>query len=298
MGLCLSAAWVGSAAALPLRPDTIFVVDQDGPVNAVDPVTGDITPIPVTTGNVLHDLAFSSDKNLLIAAQGEILEVDGATGNVAVVSGVDFGLNSRGITVDRDGEIFLSEDASDSVFRFHPDDGTVTRVARNLLTADATWIAADLNGDVFVSTLRGITSLDPDTGLARLVAEISAGGMTVLPNGHLVVALPLENRVIVLDPDTGSSTTLTSGGLLARPIDVVLGPFAKTIFVSDNLAQRIVEVALATGEQRLVAGGATLGLVRGIEYLGATAPAVPEPTAAALFLIGVILVVGRRHGRG
>lgn len=101
------------------------------------------------------------------------------------------------------------------------------------------------------------------------VAGFGRANAAALPGDLLVTdfsAFGGGGGVIVVDPGTGTQTTLASGGMFIDPWDITVDASgAGRIFVSDLGADAIIEVDPGTGAQSLVSAGGLLANPTGVE---------------------------------
>ena len=99
------------------------------------------------------------------------------------------------------------------------------------------------------------------------VASFGTANAGALPGDLLVTdfsAFGGSGGVIIVDPGTGNQTTLSNGGLFADPWDICVDGSGR-IFVSDIVADAIIEVNAGTGVQSLVTSGGFLSNPTGVE---------------------------------
>lgn len=99
------------------------------------------------------------------------------------------------------------------------------------------------------------------TTILLVSAVVSVSAVTLQP-GDLVVTDDLGPAILRVDPGTGSQTTITSGGLLGRPVAVAIEETGN-ILVVDGFrfgpnGSQIIRVDPATGGQSVVSAGGTM----------------------------------------
>jgi sugar lactone lactonase YvrE len=232
---------VGNAGAVTLNPGDILIADEGSrKIIRIDPLTRDQT----------------------IVAQGGLL---------------DSVFAPRGLTVDRNGDILISDlffAGQSRILKVNPTTGTQTVLTFGTFLERSFGIAVDSNASIIVVALDN--SLGPD-GLIRIdplsgaQAAFSLGGffdnptgITISGNGDILVAndngsFPGHeiDRVIRVDPLTGAQTIVASSVFSDNPDGYPTGIAIATngeIFVSDiSFYGGIIRVDPATGNQTQIA---------------------------------------------
>jgi streptogramin lyase len=196
-----------SGGQMALDPNGEIYVARNGGLLRVDPLTGDqVTVTPSGTLESVWDLVVDGDGNVLVVEGGcywvetqyvaaSVSRVNPVTGVATVVSSGDLRECFYGITINANGDIFVSgsRDHRAAVIRIDPTTGNRTVVSSGGLLEDLRAIAADADGGLLVT--------DEDVG-----------------------------GVILVDPETGSQTLVAAGGALGRPRGIAIVPFGESPF--------------------------------------------------------------------
>ncbi|WP_280888655.1 SMP-30/gluconolactonase/LRE family protein [Streptomyces sp. LBL] len=215
----------------------------------------------VTSGLVgLDNAAFDAENRMFVSsyASGGVTELhpDGRTREI-VPRGLD---GPYGVTVDLGGTVYVA-DHYRLVNPTPSDEGDVT--TRNLLPPFMHGLAT-AGGFVHSTSQYGdVHTHDPDLGTTR---ERATGldqpvGITVGPNGSLVVAEAGAGRVVAID-DSDTVTVLTEG--LGHPMDVAFDT-AGRCYVSDDRLGAVLRIR-EDGTTEVVADG--LGAPQGLAVRG------------------------------
>lgn len=212
-----------TAVAVDLTPGDVVVVDpgrSPARVIRVDPTTG--AQSLVAEGGLLDRPFFAvpaPNGDLLVVdgrsdgTDGAVIRIDGVGGEQTVVSD-DAGLvNPFGVALAPDGTIFVTD------VGLNQDEAGDDRLLR----------------------------IDPSTGSAGEVILMGGGvgaleGIAVAPDGRLLIAdagavtdsIDGDERILRVDPATGSVEVFTAGDPLAAPRGLFQGP--STLFVADQAA--------------------------------------------------------------
>jgi len=215
----------------PGTPDEVF---------RVDPSTGVITT--VATGAPFGDVlgvavgpnghAFVTDDT--VAPKGAIFDIDPATGAKSTLTdGSPFGDDPQGIDVNPQGQLFVADYDSASIYRVDPS-GAKTPIVSGPPLIEPNLISLDPAGQLIVPDGDGhaVHRVDPATGA---VTTIHAGAPFDFPfaaatteTGDIIVvdesAGPGGNGAIFRITPDGAVTTLASGQPLGEPLDVAIEP--------------------------------------------------------------------------
>ena len=108
-----------------------------------------------------------------------------------------------------------------------------------------------------------VVRIDAATGSRSSVANLGCatpGGLAVAPDGSLLIALgpvdPTPAKIIRIDPAGGSTTTVSTGGLLRNPADVALTASGDLV-VADRTSG-VLRISTRTGKQSTIASGGDL----------------------------------------
>jgi streptogramin lyase len=158
------------------------------------------------------------------------------------------------------GELFVTDARVPAVLRLDPASGRKVTVTSGdkLKRPFGAAIAAD--GDLYITdNSAGLIRVNPITGVQRFIIECPAYAcnapirVAVAANGQLIGVggsfSPGGDRVVQVDPVTGAMTNLSSGGLLARPIDLGIAANGD-VYVLDNIS--IIRLRYDAATQRWV----------------------------------------------
>lgn len=123
--------------------------------------------------------------------------------------------------------------------------------------------AVTLNpGDIVVANAGNVVVIDPQTGNVTIVACCVSGafGIALDANGDIIVSDRFFASIIRIDPDTGSQTTISSGGLLLQPVGLAIAGNGDILVADMDTCcgpgtGNIVRVNPITGIQTLVSSG-------------------------------------------
>jgi streptogramin lyase len=223
--------------------DTGF--DSAGRVIRVDPLTGVRTLVsangsPAGGPELVEPfaIALEADGQILVADRdtvpgGAVIRVDPATGARSMVSG-GF-VAPAGLALEADGDILVVDTYAGSVpggavFRVDPVTGARTLVSSNSSPAggpsflEPLAIAREADGSILVANYASgngqLLRVDPVTGARNLVSSntnppggpslIDPWGLTVEPDGKILVADSGAAALIRIDPVTGARTLVSS----------------------------------------------------------------------------------------
>jgi streptogramin lyase len=244
---------------------------------------------------VLVASAFGSSTAL--AAEGDILVLDGDSGNATVVrvdraSGAETLLLPTGslsgavaLDVEVSGDIFVLENCCDDrgrIVRIDPTTGQQTVVTEKQVINDAADLAIEPSGPL-LSTEKfccstadrangaGIVRTDPISGDQSLVSTndwlIAHTDMriAVTSDGTIYVLAPTQSsgtsslRLIQIDPSTGRQTTVASGAVLTDASDITASP-GGDLFISagSQATARILRFQRASGTITQIASRGSL----------------------------------------
>ncbi len=156
-----------------------------------------------------------------------------------------------------------------------------------------------------VSTVAGNGSIDfsGDGGPATRAQLAVPSSVAVSPGGTLYVADTGNGRVRSVDLANGRISTVAGGGVagfagggglakrarLQAPAGVALSPRGHTLYVADELGQRVMAVDLATGRIHTVAGNGVAGCSGGSGL--ASRASLDDPTGVAVSPDGHVLYI-------
>ncbi len=333
----------GLAPAAMLSPGDILVADigsdfgaGPGGIFSVDPSTGDRT---IVSGfGVGSGPSFSTPFEITVTPDGDILvsdifgdsifRVDPTTGDRTRVSGSGVGAGPAfggpaGIALGPSNSLIVTTVSTYEIAGFNV--GDVYRV--DLATGDRTTLSSSFlgigtgpdlfrpvsvvinaNGQILVTDVDGILTIDPLTGNRSLLSNDDVGtgpdfstplGMALEGNGNILVADFDLDAIFRVNSTTGDRTFASGGGIgsgpeLQRPGGVAVNANG-TIFATDQGANALYSINPITGDRALLSGAA-VGL--GPDFNTAvfiTIVPVPEPSTALLFITGMLFVVMLRR---
>jgi glucose/arabinose dehydrogenase len=274
-------------------------------------------------------LAFGPNGNLFVASSGsnQILQYDGMTGapvgNGVFVPAGSAGLSGpSGIVFGPNGNLFVS--SGNRVLEFNGTTGApvgngVFVSAGSAGLGNAIGLAFDPNGNLFVSDGNRVLEYDGTSGApvgnGVFVAPASAGlsialGLTFGPNGNLFVSDEGTLRVLEYDGTTGAPVgngvfvSFNSAGL-RNPYGLTFGPNGN-LFVSSSATpegglpgNQVLEydgtTGVPVGDGVFVSQGSAGLSQPSFLVFGPSVAAVPEPSTAALFVVGLASLAAWRR---
>jgi hypothetical protein len=269
-----------------------------------------------------------------------IFRVDLLSGNRFVISSSDPSLQ-RGsgpafdtlfdVILDANGMIIAADTEIDTIFRVHPLTGDRTILSSNSVgTGPQLGFPGDMvleDSGMLLSTEGSfdmVLRIDPVTGNRTIVSSSNSsnlrgdgislqnlGGITIDPNGDILVADAGQNAVIKIDPVTGDRTEVSGPGVGDGPslndtfsLDV---DSEGTIYVADGMVG-LVRIDPVTGDREIYASGTVgdgmpLSLLRdarveGSPFVGSQVPAISPIGVGVLALMlggGAVLHLRRRR---
>ncbi len=277
-----------SSVSSELNPgDFVFVQQNSGRVSAVKP--GNVQPQLLTQGGLL-----SNPNHVIIDAERRILTAERSStpGIVRIdpVTGVQE-LIASGSLLTR--PVALAFNGPDSLVVANSN-GTLDRkiVGVNLLTGAQTLIA-----NLSLSSVQDVDVESTGKIIALDFGVFNSGG----------------GRVVRIDPATGISTTVASGGFLVNPSDLVIAPSGNfpgegwialeslnsLVYANFTLSTPLTRIDLTTGATEAISninfGGSAAANITGLAMVPVP---IPEPgLIAAGVLAGFVLLCAGRRGR-
>lgn len=208
-----------------------------------------------------NGLATDADGRVLVASAfgGEIVVLDGRTGQIVDRLGHDVGVNDPDdVAVASDGAIYWTNLGVGEVGRLDPD-GTFTK---QFVGVGVNPVAFSADGRLFVAQAffgDGLYELDPLLVAPPrvVIPDSGAGGPNQLngfdfgPDGYLYAPQPFQKRVVRIDPDSGAMTTV-SEELPLFPSSVEFDPSGHHLYAT--LAFRaVIEIDTESGTFETVA---------------------------------------------
>jgi sugar lactone lactonase YvrE len=213
----------------------------------------------------------------------EVLLVDPVTADQGVVTSGGFLAGAATVAIESTGKILALDNSSGSLIRIDPVSGGQTPLATGL-PGFPLGVAVEPSGSILLALgPAGISRRDPATGAQT--ASFTAGlngpiSVTVAHNGDIytgdtgLFAPPAQNRIMLVDPVTGTPTPVSTGGSLMLPIGVALDAANTTLYVADapdlfiGGTSVVLSIPVATGVQTPVASGGSLAKTAGITVAG------------------------------
>jgi DNA-binding beta-propeller fold protein YncE len=233
--------WLSLAGSAAAAPGDVFVADEGSSPNGAVYKLGPAGGMPTVLANVpeLHDasgMALDPSTGQLVVANfsSTLHTVDPVTGAVGVYATGPDGSALGDLVFAPDGQVYVSDDASDTgaVFRLDPATKTFTLVASGFIPGNqdrgAADIAASRTGKLYISDFTdSVYEVDPATGTGHLFARdaqlAGADGLDFSPDEKsLYVAGFCEpvldcanstdppNQVARIDMATGAVSTLVT----------------------------------------------------------------------------------------
>jgi sugar lactone lactonase YvrE len=302
---------IASGRVVP-RPGDILVADavRDAIVG-IDPATGDQWIVSRYGLLAFPDgIAIEAGGNSLLVAESQnnaLLRIDLTTGQQVVHAEGGNLVDPRGVVVDAQGTIFVSNRESPfEIVRVDPVSGAQAVVASGIISLQK--LAVDPQTQTLFASVdvigfgvsdEFILSVDPGAlPFPVTPVEISVDPALIAPNEMVVDPVSgdifVANRkdVLRIDRDTGGATLVTAGGFLSGALGLAREANGDLI-VADVFGDSVLRIDPATGVQRLVSFGNSLGQPQGVVVIP-----IPEPGGRALAVAALVsLAVLRRSMR-
>lgn len=218
---------IGEMSAAPLQMGDIVIATQaGGSVYQVDPVTGDTTHI--TTGGLLfapsHVLVDRQGQIFTAERGGRIVKIDPATGAQTLVA--DGPLFSKPVALDFAGPNRMVVGNYDFFEGGKLIDVDLSTGSSSLLTS--------------LSNLSNVQDVDVD----------HLGRVIVLDMGHYNFG---GGQIVRFDPSTDQQTTVSTGGLMFNPSDLLIHPSGNYLVANriNNFTTQILQIDPITGNQQV-----------------------------------------------
>ncbi|MFJ8161126.1 hypothetical protein ACIRBY_09340 [Streptomyces sp. NPDC096136] len=219
-----------------------------------------------------------------LGCSGAVFRVDPSTGEVGQFSLGGELLGGTGIAVEAGGGILVSKDrhfpGTGSVLRLDPGTGHQSEVSSGGKFSAPLGVAVEAGGSILVADgsaggFGAVVRVDRTTGGQTVLSQgdgagadppVRAVGLCVAPDGSVLVVEQnmiggedLSSRVVRVDPVTGARTTVTSGGDLRSPTDVVVDAAGRILVADANafpgFGGGVIRVDPVTGAQTTVSSG-------------------------------------------
>ena len=165
------------------------------------------------------------------------------------------------------GDLLVASQDTNAIVRAELPSGE-TVIYQGTIPERFSGIAIGEDGRIFVigsasSSVRRVSEIDPTTGSVRVVTEISVSplfGIAIEDDGSLLITDSIS-QVLRIDPDSGSSSVVTSGGNVTGPLGIVLDDLGD-IYLSDTRGGadpgQIIRVDHLSGAQTVISSGGLL----------------------------------------
>jgi DNA-binding beta-propeller fold protein YncE len=214
-----------------------------------------VTPVTVRAASATSPGAAPRPGDIFVADQsaaggtGAVIRIDPVTGKQKSVASGNLLMHPAGITVSRDGTIFVAVPQTPGerpgrIVKIDVVTGAQESVSSGGMLACPTGVASAPDGDLIVADpcAKKVIKIDQH-GRAQKV--ISAGGKLAFPQGVRVAAdgsIVLADRdagggagaIIRVDPKTGAQTVISSGENLLNPTDLALDATRKILVADFN----------------------------------------------------------------
>jgi sugar lactone lactonase YvrE len=222
--------------------------------------------------------------DILVADFGQraILRVDPLTGSRSTLSGAGVSsgpllVQPRGITIDRFGQIFVSDagEIRKSIFRIDAVTGGRTIVSGPSVGSGDNFefplsLEIDSSGNLFVVDLllKAVFQVNTANGQRTIISSPAIGSgpplqnpasLTIDESGFLLVGDQSLDAIVRIDPNSGNRTVISGAGVgtgpaFLSPVGSTVGP-SGTLYVSDA-SLVILAVNQSNGNRQLVSGAA------------------------------------------
>ncbi|HEX8913635.1 MAG TPA: SBBP repeat-containing protein, partial [Humisphaera sp.] len=235
-GLGTFASGFGSTQYLTVHPTTGDLYVSDISSNTVKKVTSDGNVTTFASGiSAPIGLDFDAAGNLYVATQGggvTKITPGGAASSFAT------GTNGYALAVDPSGNVYVGGNGAGSLFKIDPQGNKTTyATASDLLNSSIAGLAADGNGNVYVSLREGKQVLKftaPSTStLFRSTGGFEARGLALDAAGNLILGVG-DGHVERITP-AGAATTIATGvgGMFGIDVDasgaIYLGNYQSSV---------------------------------------------------------------------
>ncbi len=160
------------------------------------------------------------------------------------------------------GDIYAVSAGTRAVVRVDPATGAQSLVAPGSLSTTggfAVGVAVAGSGDLYLTLGEKIARIVPSGTQSDLATGFgNPGGITLEPTGDILVADLLTNAISRVNPATGTSSILSSGGQISGPLGIGRAPNGDILVASRNNS-RIVRIHPTTGAQTIVSEAGLLG---------------------------------------
>lgn len=206
---------IGSASGT----GTIYVVNIDGRVTAIDPTTGAQTPVS----------------------------------NGAQIS------SARMMTIDSTTQELFVADNSGRVVKVNIATGVETILASGGYLSGVWGIDLDPNGNIVVASYSYIVRINRSTGAQTLVSTGSCFyGLAVEADGDILVTDACNSAIVKVNPISGARTFLTATGVILSAYDIAIDAAGDLFVVEQSRSGQITKVNPTTGATSIVRAGTSL----------------------------------------
>ncbi len=250
------------------------------------------------SGVVADFLAFDASGQLYVSQEGTVGKFDthgDFLGTFATTAGGERG----GLVFNKAGDLFAGTtngnlSAGSGIFEFNTS-GSLIHTYLPGTVVDGVALESNQNVLLFTDESDTVHSLNLTTNHETAFATTAGGadaGLTILPNGDVLVAGFTSNEVYLLDSHGNLIKTYSA----ADPVDVVLDPSGSSFWVSNYFQSTVEEINLSTGGVEDTIGGSG-ARAAGLAIFTVSSVSTPEPASAGLLLAGLaasILLARRR----
>lgn len=188
-----------------------------------------------------------------------------------LIAGGDLLDNPNHVIIDSERRILTAERSSTpGIVRIDPVNGNETLIASGSLLTRPVALAFNGPNNLVVANSNGpsdrkVVGVNLLTGVQTLIANLSLSSVqdVDVESSGKIIALDFGifnsggGKVVRIDPATGISTTISTGGFLYNPSDLVIAPsgnflLANRLNNSNSNGSQLIEIDALTGIQRLI----------------------------------------------
>jgi hypothetical protein len=223
----------------------------------------------------------------------QLITIDEITGETSVIGALGGDYNIAGLTYDISRDVLYAIDAStDSLLEVNRYTGAASVVGSMGFPHESTSLIYDRNTDRLLgqsNETNYFVTLNRDTGAATMNGTLDDFLLDLAIDQDSAQAFGLSRyqgdgpRIVSVDFDAGTSTSLIQLEKIAEPAYMTYDPFSQSFFVLDNMNDQFYSVDRASGEQSLIAT---------LDFRGITDLAIVVPSPSPIGVLSVASLCG------